>query len=157
MRSIPMVLALLAAPVFSSYLLAADDQPPDFSGTWQLNTSKSPGADIQAVTLTIADDSGKINYTRVVRERDGKEITSRFTCEANGSTCTYDEGGHKAKVSVWFDGSALVVLKTDGPKEDSVTQWKLQLAPDKTTMKVEFSHIEPSDKSLNLVFDKRAS
>src|SRR5581483_1484649 len=152
MRCFPMVLALLAAPVFSSHLLAADDQPPDFTGTWQLDTAKSPGADLQAVTLTIADDSGKINFTRAARERDGKEITSRFTCEATGATCGFDEGGHKAKVSVWFNGSSLVVLKTDSPKEDSVTQWKLQLSPDKATMKVEFSHIEPSEKSESLVF-----
>ncbi len=157
MRCFPMVLALLAAPLFASPFFASDDGPPDFTGTWQLDGAKSPAAEGSNVSLTIQDSSGKISFTRVVRGRDGKEITSRFTCQAGGGTCDFDEGGHKAKVSLWYDGTALVVLKTDGPKEDSVTQWKLQLSPDKTNLKVEFSHIEPEDKSEDLVFDKKTT
>src|SRR5579875_1019777 len=131
-----MVLALLAAPLLLPLQLPADDQPPDFSGSWQLDSSKSPGIDLDSVTLTIQNDSGKFNFTRVARARGGKEITSHFTCEAGGATCTYDEGGYKAKVSLWYQGAALVVLKTDGPKEDSVSQWKLELS-NKNTLKVE--------------------
>jgi hypothetical protein len=50
-----------------------------------------------------------------------------------------------------------MILKTDGPKEDSVTQWKLELSPDKHSLNVELTHIEPNDKSENLVFDKKSS
>lgn len=157
MRYFPMVLALLAAPLLCPLQSLGDDQPPDFSGTWQLDSSKSPGVDLDSVTLTIQDSSGKFDFTRVVHERGGREITSHFTCAVGGSTCAYDEGDHKAKVSLWYQGAALVVLKTDGPKEDSVSQWKLELSPDKNTLKVEFSHIEPEVKSENLVFNKKAS
>ena len=157
MRSVKLALALLAAPILFSSLLLADDSPPNFSGTWQLDSAKSPAAAGETVTLTIQDSSGKITFTRVAHEKDGKEVTSRFSCQTGGSQCEFDEGGHKAKVSLWYNGPALVILKTDGPKEDSVTQWKLQLSPDKHTLNVEFTHIEPNEKAEDLVFDKQAS
>lgn len=145
---------LLAAPLFVSSLVLADDIP-DFSGTWELDTAKSPQATFEGITLTIQNSSGKINFTRVAHEKDGKAITSRFSCQTGGNQCDFEEGDHKCKVSLWYNGPALMILKTDGPKEDSVTQWKLQLSPDKHTLNIEFSHIEPTDKSENLVFDKK--
>lgn len=149
--------ALLAAPMLFSFLLLADDVPPNFSGTWQLDTAKSPETAGQAITLTIKDNSGKIDFTRVRHERDGKDITSRFSCATGGNQCEFEEGNSKAKVSLWYNGTALMILKTDGPKEDSVTQWKLELSPDKHTLNIELDHIEPTDKSENLVFDKKPS
>ena len=156
MRSFKLALALLAAPTLFSFLLLADDSPPNFSGTWQLDSAKSPAATGQSVTLTIQDSSGKITFTRVAHEKDGKEITDHFSCQTGGNQCDFDEGSHKAKVSLWYNGPALVILKTDGPKEDSVTQWKLELSPDKHTLNVEFTPIEPAEKAENLVFDKQS-
>jgi hypothetical protein len=155
MRCTHLALALLAVPCLLPPLLA-EDGPPNFSGTWQLDAAKSQ-SEGQIVTLTIQDDSGKISFTRVGHEKDGKEITAHFACKANGSPCEFDEGSHKAKVSLWYNGTALVILKTDGPKEDAVTQWKLELSPDKHTLNVEFTHIDPSDKTANLVFGKKAT
>lgn len=155
MRCSHVALALLAAPCFLSSLLMADDGPPNFSGTWQLDTAKSPGAAVQDVTLTIQDASGKIDFTRTAREKDGREVVSRFSCQTGGNQCEFDEGDHKAKVSLWYNGPALVILKTDGPKEDSVCQWKLQLGPDGKVLNVEYTHIEPNDKPESLVFDKK--
>ncbi len=157
MRCSCLALVLLATPWFTSSLLAAGDGPPNFSGTWQLDAAKSPSSDGRTATLTIKDASGKIDFTRVNQEKDGKEITSRFSCKTGGNQCDFDEAGHKAKVSLWYNGPALMILKTDGPKEDSVTQWKLELSPDGNTLNVEFTHIEPNDKSENLVFAKKPS
>ena len=150
-----MALAVLAAPLVLSFAWAGNSTP-NFSGTWQLDSAKTPDAEGRTVTYTIQDAAGKINFTRVVHERDGKEVTSQFTCETGGNQCDFDEGGHKAHVSLWYNGSALMILKTDGPREDSVTQWKLELEPGGKSLKVGFEHIEPTDKAETLVFDKKS-
>lgn len=151
-----LALALLTTPFLLSVSASAASGPPNFSGTWQLDSEKTPDAQGRMVTYTIQDASGKIDLTRVVRERDGKEITSKFVCETGGGQCEFDEGGHKAHVSVWYNGAALVILKTDGPKEDATTQWKLQLDPGGKTLNVDFEHIEPTDKNEKLVFEKKS-
>jgi hypothetical protein len=153
MRCTHLALALLAVPCLVSLSLA-EDGPPNFSGTWQLDTSKSQGEG-EAVTLTIQDDSGKITFTRVSHDKDGKEVTSHFSSKP-GAQCDFEDGSHKAKVNLWYNGAALVILKTDGPKEDAVTQWKLELSPDKHTLNVEYTHIDPADKTANLVFGKKS-
>lgn len=149
-----LTLAGIAAPLFAWFVFAASG-PPDFSGTWQLDPAKSPDAQGRMVTYTIQNASGKINFTRVVRDRDGKEVTSQFSCDTMGTQCDFDEAGHKAHVSLWYNGPALVIMKTDGPKEDAVTQWKLELEPGGKTLKVGFEHIDPTDKPESLVFDKK--
>jgi hypothetical protein len=150
-----LALAVLTAPFVLSFAFAASG-PPNFSGTWELDPAKSPEAQGRTMTYTIQVASGKINFTRVVHEKDGKEITSQFTCDTQGTQCDFDEGGHKAHVSLWYDGSALMILKSDGPKEDAVTQMKLELEPGGKTLKVGFEHIDPTDKAETFVFDKKS-
>ncbi|HZQ52218.1 MAG TPA: hypothetical protein VFB14_08480 [Bryobacteraceae bacterium] len=156
MRSLYLALAVLAAPLIPASVFAGSSSPPNFSGSWQLDAAKSPQAGGRNITLNIQDNSGKIDFTRVVRDRDGKEVKSTFTCDTVGTQCVFDEGSHKAKVSLWYDGPALVILKTDGPKEDAVTQWRLEMAPDGNSLKVQFDHIDPTDKSETFVFDKKS-
>lgn len=147
--------AILAAPFVLSFAFAASG-PPNFSGTWELDSSKSPDAQGRVMTYTIQVVSGKINFTRVVRDKDGKEVTSQFTCDTVGTQCDFDEGGHKAHVSLWYNGAALMILKTDGPKEDASTQWKLELGTGGKTLNVNCEHIDPTDKAETLVFDKKS-
>ncbi|HEX7362499.1 MAG TPA: hypothetical protein VF283_18560 [Bryobacteraceae bacterium] len=149
-------LAWLAGPLFGSLLLA--QQQPDLSGNWQLNAAKSQvNAQDQNVTLSIQDDSPKIQFKRVVQGAGGHSVVSTFTCQIGGQQCDFDEGGHKAKVSLWYDGPALVILKTDGPKSDSVTQWQLSLSSDGKTMNVTLTHIVPNENPEKLVFSKAGS
>lgn len=149
-------LAWIAGPLFGSLLLA--QQQPDLSGNWQLNAAKSQtNAQNQNVTIAIQEDSPKIQFKRVVQEAGGRSVVSQFTCQIGGQQCDFDEGGHKAKVSLWYDGAALVILKTDGPKDDSVTQWRLALSPDGKSMSVTLTHIVPNENAEKLVFDKATS
>jgi hypothetical protein len=147
---------VLAAPFFTRLLLA-DSGNPNFTGAWQMDATKSQVVDGRLVTLTIENVSNKLKMIRVVREKDGKEVTSQFVCGTGGTECEYDEGGHKAKVSVWFNGSALVVLKTDGLKEDASDEWTMKLSPDTHTLTVALEHIDPTSAEETLVFSKQPS
>ena len=155
MRCSRLGLAAFVVPLLFPLLLSADSGRPNFSGAWQMDSAKSQVEDGRAVTLTIESISDKIKLVRVVREKDGKEVTSKFVCATSGGDCEFDEGDRKAKVSLWYDGNALIVLKTDGPKEDAVTQWKLQLTPDPNTLTIDLTHIDPTSKAETIVFSKK--
>lgn len=157
MRGMLLALAVTAAPFFLIAPAAKAAGTPDFSGNWRLDPAKSQETNGAVVTLAIQNESGKINYERTVRERDGRQMVARFTCSADGSQCNLDENGHKAKVSLWYDGSALVMLKTDGPKDDETTERRLELSPDGKTLTVEFTNVAGSDKPEKLVFTKEAA
>jgi hypothetical protein len=145
-------LALWAAP----WLVGASNQP-NFSGTWKLDPARSPGVNGATITLNIKDEAGKISYERLMKQTDGKQMEVRFMCSPGGSQCDFDENGHKAKVSLWYDGSALMILKTKGPKQDATTERKLELSPDGNTLKVQFTNLDldKDSKPETLVFTKQ--
>ena len=157
MRCSRLALAALAVPsVFSPLLVLADSGSPNFAGSWEMDPAKSQVADGRMVTLTIENISNKLKMVRVVRDKDGKEATYQFVCATVGSECEFDEAGHKAKVSVWYNGPALVVLKTDGLKEDASDEWTMKLSPDTHSLTVALEHIDPTGKEETLVFNKKA-
>ncbi|MBV9302215.1 MAG: hypothetical protein JOY62_06410 [Acidobacteriaceae bacterium] len=155
MRCFYLALAALAAPAMFPFLVSADSSP-NFSGTWQMDTAKSQVEDGRVVSLTIENVSNKIKMIRVVRGKDGKEVTSQFVCATIGTECEFDDAGNKAKVSVWYNGPALVVLKTNGPKEDASDEWTFKLS-DPKTLTVALEHIDPTSKDETLVFSKKPS
>jgi hypothetical protein len=130
--------------------------PPDFSGKWTLDNSRSQGVNGESIELTIQQTTGgKMDYKRILRERDGKQIQMTFTCAADGTTCDVDENGHTAKVTLWYDGSALVMAKTNGESHDSTTERTLPLSPDGKTLIIEFTNYSGSGKPEKLVFSKQ--
>jgi hypothetical protein len=157
MRCFRLALAGLATSLLLPLLVTADSGSPNFTGAWQMDAAKSQVIDGRLVTLTIENVSNKLKMVRVVRDKDGKEVTSQFICGTGGTECEYDEGGHKAKVSVWYNGPALVVLKTEGLKEDASDEWTMKLSPDTHTLTVALEHIDPTSKEETLVFSKQAS
>ena len=60
-------------------------------------------------------------------------------------------------MSLWYDGSALMMLKTNGPKEDETTERRLQLSPDGKTLTVQFTNLAGNSKPETLVFTKEAA
>jgi hypothetical protein len=154
MRCLRPALALLAAPLLFVLCLNADDKPT-LTGNWELDAASSQALDGKTMTLTIDNSSSTVKMTQVVHERDGKEATYQFTCAAGGGECEFDDAGHKAKVTLWYSGPSLVVLTTDGPKEDSSNEWTLKLSPDSKTLTLLLEHIEPEAKSETLVFNKK--
>jgi hypothetical protein len=158
MRFFRLSLAATAVPFLLPLALRAySATPPDLTGKWQMDEASSKVDDGRSVSLAIQQISDKLKVVRVVHKKDGEEITSQFVCAADGSNCDFDEGQHKAKVSLWYDGPALIVLKTDGPKADSIVQWKMQLDPASSKLTVALSHIEPSSKDETIVYTRAAS
>jgi hypothetical protein len=159
MRGMLAALALIIAAPFLTFAAGGANAagPPDLSGNWRLDPAKSPEANGAIVTIAIQNEAGNINYQRTARERNGRQLTARFTCAIGGNQCDLDESGHKAKVSLWYDGSALVILKTNGPKEDETTERRLQLSPDGKTLTVQFTNIAGDGKPETLVFTKEAA
>jgi hypothetical protein len=141
--------------MFSTAVMPADSGNSDFAGSWQMDAQKSQVEDGRVVTLTIENVSNKIKLVRVIRDKEGKEARSQFVCAAGGAECDFDEAGNKAKVSVWYNGPALVMLKTAGPKEDASDEWTMKLSPDKRTLTVALEHIDPAAKDETLVFSKK--
>jgi hypothetical protein len=153
-QSSSIVFALLTAP-----LLAYSSDQTDFSGMWRLDPARSPGAKGAVIMLTIQKDAGKISYERTMREADGKQAVIHFVCSPDGKNCDLDENGHKAKVSLWYDGPALMILKTGGPKQDSTTERKLELSQDGNTLKVQFTNLDldSGSKTDTFVFTKQSA
>jgi hypothetical protein len=129
----------------------------DFTGHWQLDASKSkPGAE-RTATVEIQQQGNKITFVRQYQDRDDKSATARFTCAVGANSCDYDENGHKAKVSLWYNGPELVILKTDGDKRDSTVEWHMKLGDDGKTLNITREIIEPSEEKEALVFNKSES
>ena len=126
------------------------------SGSWKLDPARSPGANGATITINIKDKAGQITYERTMKEANGNMRKAHFTCSV-GKDCEYDENGHKAKVSFWYDGPALMILKTNGPKQNATTERKLDLSPDGNTLNVEFTNLDldSSSKQEILVFVKQ--
>jgi hypothetical protein len=129
---------------------------PDFTGKWVLDPSKSQDTRGESIEMTIqADTSGKLTYDRVIREGGGREIHANFSRAVDGSWCPFDENGHKAKVSLWYDGSALMMAKTGGLGKDATTERRFELSSDGKTLTVEFTNYSENGKAQKLVFNKQ--
>lgn len=141
------------ALVFSEVLPAASQAAP-FTGTWEMNAGKSQLSEARSTTLTVQESGDKIKIASSTKKGDSV-VTIEFTCSTNGKECEFDEGGHKSKVSLYFNGPVLVVFKTDGPENDSASQWNMQVDPGGKLLTVAVSHILPAGKDETLVFDKK--
>ncbi len=148
------ILAGLALTFWAA--LPAGSQGAPFMGTWELNASKSQLSDVRSTTLVIQPAGDKIKIAATTKKGDSV-VTAEFTCPTSGKECEFDEGGHKSKISLYFNGPVLVVFKSDGPDTDSASQWNMQVAPDGKVLTMAVSHILPAGKDETLVFDKKAA
>jgi len=157
MKRLAVAASLLAGlALLSPEVLSATSQGAPFAGTWEMNSSKSQVSDARSMTLTIQEISDKIKVASNTKKGDSV-VTTEFTCAPNGKECEFDEGGHKSKISLYFNGPVLVAFKTDGPDSDSASQWNLQVSADGKVLTVGVSHILPAGKDETLVFDKKTA
>lgn len=135
--------------------LASAATPPDFTGKWMLDPQRSQDTNGATIELTIREKSGKMDYNRLLRERDGKQVKTTFKCTPGAKWCKLDENGHKAKVSLWYVGPVLFMAKTGGPSHDATTERKFELSPDGKTLTVEFNNYSGTGKTQKFVFIKQ--
>jgi hypothetical protein len=135
--------------------LSAD--APDLSGRWQLDSSKSKFVDEKTLDLDIEQQGNQITINRTYQDEDGKQVSAHLACTFDGKQCEFDDHGHKAKLSVWYDGSTMVLLKTDGDKRESTVEWHIKLANSGNTLNVTREIMQPVDKTEQLVFTKSNS
>jgi hypothetical protein len=118
---------LIAAGILVFFVVTATRaDAPDFSGHWQVDPTKSHFDSEKTLSLDIQWQGEQITFVRTY-QANGKQTTARFTCTANGKECAFNDNGHKAKISIWYNGPVLVVLKTHGEKHDSTVEWQLKL------------------------------
>ena len=129
----------------------------DFTGHWQLDSAKSKPGPERTVSVDLEQQGNNVTFVRSYQDHDGKQAVARFTCSIGSNSCDFDDNGHKAKVSLWYNGPELVILKTDGQKQDSTVEWHMKLSDDGKTLTINREIIEPSDQSESLVFKKSES
>jgi hypothetical protein len=139
---------------FGAVLLSADEGVPNLSGTWKLaQGSGEPGHASKDLVLII-EEKGESIHVKETSGLDAKNDLSDFTCNTMGKECEMLDEGHKANVSVYYNGPVLVVLKTHGRKNDSVEKRRISLSEGGNSLVVEVIHIDPVGKAEKLVFSK---
>jgi hypothetical protein len=117
-------------------LMAAADQRDKLIGKWA-----NDGGDTWAIETV--GDSMRLSHSQ-------KQKTDAVECNVIGRDCDVKVGGHKAKVSMWFNGDMLVEMETRG---NEVVKRRFSIADD-NTMKMETMQIVPPGKTETVAFKR---
>ena len=104
--------------------IAAAQEKPDFSGTWNLNTDKSElgerggrrggrmGGGAAVISVSMEENSMTVETTR--KNRDGEEVTSAATYKLDGSSAEQETNfGTMNSTASWSkDGKKLIITST---------------------------------------------
>src|SRR5438552_929356 len=151
------VIALLV--VVGAIPLVQAPTPPNFSGTWVLNTSKSQNLGMMAAledTLTIAQRPTAL----VITDRSsfqGQQNTRELHYDLTGKPTTNDGpmGDKNETVAKWVASTVVTTWTADGAVAGTkvVRTETRSLSPDGKTMTVE--SVRGSNAPLIMVFDKK--
>ncbi len=121
---------------------AQDAAKPNLGGKWKIDPARSDG--LEGVTLSIQmKDDDTVHY--LLQNQNG--VTSEFDCATDGRTCDMMDSGHKAKVSLWYNGGTLVMMETRG---NNVVKRKLSVTG--ATLNIEVVPIVPQGRTDKLAF-----
>jgi len=134
---------LLCGFLMAAAAVAQDDDRPDLSGKWQIDQAHNGGGNSGTLNIEAKDDS--LHYSEAARNVE-------FDCTTDGKECSITDGGHKAKVSLWYNGGSLVMLETKG---NDVVKRRFTLT-NASTLEMEVIPIVPPGKSGKLVFTKQS-
>jgi hypothetical protein len=119
--------------LFLGSVALADDAADraKLAGTWQSD---------QNATWMLENTSDAMKITQTL---NGQKV-SEIECNVTGKECEVTENGHKAKVSMWFNGPKLVELETKGSE---VIKRTFALAGPQDAMEVVVVQVVPSGKT----------
>ena len=104
------------------------------NGTWQAQDGKS------GATWTLEK---KDNTIHIIQSENGQKVLE-FDCDTNGKECEVTDNGHKAKVSMYYNGPKLVALESRGTE---IVRRRFTVAAEKDTLEVELIPVAPAGKA----------
>jgi polyribonucleotide nucleotidyltransferase len=109
--------------------------PARLIGKWHQGTSGKDEGEV----WSLETDGDSLRVSRSLKQK-----TEEFECNIMGRDCDVKLSGRRAKVSLWFNGGALVELETRGA--DTVKR-RFRTVSDGDTLEVEVIPINPAGKT----------
>jgi len=133
-------------------VLWAQSTRPNLSGTWKYDASRSSlkHSKMAEQTWKIESSRDKIQFAETIQS-DGKETSRTWDCSTMGKECQVEDAGTQAKVSMFYNGPALMEFRTRG---EDISRRSYTLTSDGKSLEVEITYIAPQKDSEKLVLSK---
>jgi len=82
---------------------------------------------------------------------EGSDKIAEYSCKADGQECEIKTSGKKAKMSMWFNGPALIQVETQG---SNVVKRRFAVRPTGETMELEVIPVVPGGKTEVIEFKR---
>lgn len=113
------------------------------AGTWQLQS----GSDKDGSVWTL---EAKEDAIHIVRAQNNQKL-AEFDCNTLGKDCDVNDGGHRVKVSLYYNGPKLIEFETRG---SNVTKLRFGVTGQGDTMEVEEMPMSPAGSTEVLQFKR---
>lgn len=164
------IMGIVVTVIFSLGLSALAAPAPDFSGTWELDRSRSIGLPPgMQQTMTVMQSGDKINLeTKIITAQGERVVKDVYTLDGKEAEFTpqgpQGPAGTGKRTAKWLPrGNGIVVseettVETDkGPVTSQLTR-KWILSPDGTTITIDMYHDTPRGSfETKRIFIKKAS
>jgi hypothetical protein len=105
----------------------------------------------QTGETTVVWTFGKAGDAFQITLLEGNNKVTDYSCKADGQECEIKTSGKKAKISMWFNGPALVQLETQG---SNVVKRRFEVGLQGDTMKLEVIPVVPSGETEVIEFKR---
>jgi hypothetical protein len=86
-----------------------------------------------------------------ITQIEGSGTVADYQCNLNGSDCDVKVAGHKAAVSMYFNGATLIQIETKG---DQIVKRRFTILPSGTQMKLEIIPMAEHTQTEELQFER---
>ena len=86
-----------------------------------------------------------------IKQIEGSGTVADYQCNLNGDDCNVKIAGHKAAISMYFNGSTLVQIETKG---DQIVKRRFSVLPSGASMKLEIIPMAEHARTEELQFER---